>query len=354
MDRLDLRVNRALVERYLEEELRALRGVSRAEKESLLRYGMLNNIRCRLRALMRLSPDAQFRIALAFCVYDDENLKFIQRINLVGTERDHGSHAEFFARVAGYIPAKPDASALPLLPEDPEGLAHDLKIVTERTSKGSGMAEKRAKQIAEALLTWRDRHSVRLPEQYERPLHLLRTMFNTRLAQELRLAGQSPPSLELALGGTEENLDVHKIIREVFLPYQGSLLRDIDTANVCLSLLPTETGERMALEYWKTLRKASRRRMVHRLGHPNRVAAEARRQGPQKALRATAEMCLRSIGLRDHEFPNHEHEERFDDLIQSLGVEPSTAFWNKLLACRNAFHGCLSISELQARRPREK
>ena len=54
MDRLDLSVDRAKVEHHLEQELRAVRGLSRAERESLLRNGMRENLRYRLRTLMRL------------------------------------------------------------------------------------------------------------------------------------------------------------------------------------------------------------------------------------------------------------------------------------------------------------
>ena len=90
--------------------------------------------------------------------------------------------------------------------------------------------------------------------------------------------------------------------------------------------------------------------MVHRVTHPSRVAAEARRQGTQKALRATVEMFLRSIGLRDYESPERRHEEAFKDLVESLGGKPTPRLWDRLLACRETFHGCLSVAELQKRK----
>jgi uncharacterized protein (DUF2235 family) len=144
---------------------------------------------------------------------------------------------------------------------------------------------------------------------------------------------------------------VHKIVDEVFSLYQISpMLHDIDTTNVCLSLLPTEIGERLALEYWRNFRRTSRRRMVHRVTRPSRVAAEARRQGTRKALRATVEMFLRSIRLRDYESPERRHKEAFEDLVQSLGADPTSRLWARLLACRETFHGCLSVAELQKRK----
>jgi hypothetical protein len=90
--------------------------------------------------------------------------------------------------------------------------------------------------------------------------------------------------------------------------------------------------------------------MVHRLKLPHRVAAEARRQGTYKSLRATVEMFLRSIGLRDYKSPVRQHEESFEDLVQSLGAKPISGLWDGLLACRDTFHGCLSIVELQKRK----
>ena len=350
MDRLDLRVDRATVEHHLEQELRALRGVSRAERESLLRNGMRENIRYRLRALMRLPSEAQFRMVLLFAALDDANSKFTQRLSSLGSDWDRGSHTEFFARAAGYIPAASPTS-LHLLPDDPHVLAYDLTILTERTSKGTGLAWKRANQIARDLLRWRKRRGITPAQEYERPLALQRTMFNTRLAQELRFAGQTHRSLQILLTATGVGLDVHKIIDEVFSLYQKRpVLRDIDTANICLSLLPTEVGERLALEYWRNLRRTSRRRMVHRFTRPHRVAAEARRQGTYKSLRATVEMFLRSIGLRDYESPGRRHQESFEDLVQSLGVVPTSRIWDRLLASRDAFHWCLSVAELQQRK----
>ncbi len=348
MDRFDLNMNRETVERLLKGELQALRRLSRSEAESLLTNGMRDNIRYRLRTLRRLSPDAQFRMALAFSALDDAEDKFRYRIDWLGSNQDRGSHAEFFARAGGYVPAGRDSSALPLLPADLNTLAYDLTILTELTSKGSGLAQKRAKQMARDLLAWRNRRGIKRSEKYERPLSLQRTMFNARLMLELRLAGQTPRSLEIALAGGR--LDVHKIIDGLFSPSPSSVLRDIDTANVCLSLLPARSGERMAFEYWKTLQRASRRRMAHRLSRPHRVAAEARRQGSQKSLRATVEMFLRSIALRDHESPDQRHKESFEDLLHRLGVKPTPRIWNCLLACRNAFHGCVSVAELQKRK----
>ena len=140
MDRLELRVDRATVEHHLEQELRTLRGLSRAERESLLRNGMRANIRYRLRALMRLPPEAQFRVILLFAALDDANSKFTQRLSWLGSDWDHGSHTEFFARAGGYIPAADGSTSLPLLPDDPRVLAYNLTILTERTSKGSGLA----------------------------------------------------------------------------------------------------------------------------------------------------------------------------------------------------------------------
>ena len=351
MDRLDLRVDRATVKHHLEQELRAVRGLSREERESLLENGMRESIRYRLLALKRLPPEAQFRIALLFAALDDANSKFTQRVTWLGRDSDRGSHAEFFARAGGYIPASGSSPSVPLLPSDARVLADDLTILTERTSKGSGLARKRANQIARDLLRWRKRQVITVAQEYERPLSLQRTMFNTRLAQELSFAGQTPRSLQILLTGTGVDLDVHRIAREVFALYQRKpVLRDIDTANVCLSLLPTEIGEHLALEYWKSLRRTSRRRMVHRVTRPHRVATEARRQGTYKSLRATVEMFLRSIGLRDHESPGRRHEEAFEDLVQSLGVEPTSPIWENLLASRDTFHGCLSVAELQKRK----
>ena len=344
-------VDLATVEHHLEQELRALRGVSSAERESLLRKGSRGNMRDRLRALMRLPPEAQFSMVLLFAAFDDANSKFTQRLSPLRNNWDRGSHTEFFARAGGYIPASVNPTSLSLLPNDPRVLAYDLTILTERTSKGTGLAWKRANQIARDLLRWRKRRRITPAQAYERPLSLQRTMFNTRLAQELRFAGQTHLSLRTLLTATGVGLDVHKIIDDVFSLYQRRpVLRDIDTANVCLSLLPTEIGERLALEYWRTLRRTSRRRMVHRLTRPQRVAAEARRQGTHKSLRATVEMFLRSIGLRDYESPGRRHEESFADLVQSLGVEPTSRIWDRLLACRDTFHGCLSIAELQKRK----
>src|SRR5262249_42928085 len=68
---------------------------------------------------------------------------------------------EFFARAAGYIPAAVSATALSLLPDDPRVLAYNLTILTERTSKGSGLAWKRANQIARDLLRWRKRRGIK-------------------------------------------------------------------------------------------------------------------------------------------------------------------------------------------------
>lgn len=351
MDRFDLNMNRTTMELLLERELRALRGLSRSEVGSLLRNGMRGNIRYRLRTLRRLPPDAQFRLALAFCALEDaETTKFSQRIHVLGSKQDGGSYVEFFARAGGYVPVKRDASSLPLLPDDVDTLANDLTVLTEQMSRGSGTAQKRAKQIARDLLAWRNGHGIKHSEIYERPLSLQRSMFNTRLMQELRLAGQTPRSLQVALA--DDKVDVHKIIYDVFSPYPSSALRDIDTANVCLSLLPMEVSQRLALEYWKTIRRTSTRRMVHRLNRPDRIAAEARRQGTMKSLRATVEMFLRSIGLGDHESPNRLHEDSFEDLVGRLGVKPTRRFWNCLLACRDKFHGCISIVELQKRRAR--
>ena len=348
---MDLCVDRATVEHHLEQELRALRGLSSAERESLLREGTRGNMRDRLHALMRLPPEAQFSLVLLFAAFDDATSKFTQRLSALRGDWDRGSHTEFFARAGGYIPAAVNPTSLSLLPDDPRVLAYDLTILTEQTSKGSGLAWKRANQIARDLLRWRKRRGITPAQGYERPLSLQRIMFNTRLAQELRFAGQTHRSLRILLTATGVGLDVHKIIDEVFSLYQRRpVLRDIDTANVCLSLLPTEIGERLALEYWRTLRRTSRRRMVHRLTRPHRVAAEARRQGTHKSLRATVEMFLRSIGLRDHESPRRRHEESFADLVQSLGVEPTSRIWDRLLACRDTFHGCLSIAELQKRK----
>jgi hypothetical protein len=351
VDRLDLRVDRAIVEQHLEQELRAVRGLSHAERESLFQDGMRENTRYRLRALMRLTPEAQFRMILLFAALDDANSKFTQRLRWLGSDSDRGSHAEFFARAAGYIPASGRSTSLSLLPDDPNVLAYDLTILMERTSKGSGLAWKRANQIARDLLRWRKRRGITPAQEYQRPLSLERTMFNTRLAQELRFAGQTHRSLQILLTATGSGLDVHKIIDEVFSLYQSRpVLRDIDTANVCLSLLPTEIGECLALEYWRNLRPSSRRRMVHRLTRPRRVATEARRQGTYKSLRATVEMFLRSIGLRDYESPVRQHEESFEDLVQSLGAKPTSRLWDGLLGCRDTFHGCLSIVELQKRK----
>lgn len=351
MDRLNLRVDRAIVEHHLAQELRALPGFSRAERVSLLGNGMRENMPFRLRVLMKLPPDAQFRMVLLFAALDDANSKFTQRLSWLGSDWDRGSHTEFFARAGGYIPAAVSSSSLPLLPDDPSVLAYDLTILTERTSKGTGLAWKRANQIARDLLRWRKRKGITPVQGYERPLSLERTMFNTRLAQELRFAGQTHRSLQVLLTATGVGLDVHKIIDEVFALYQKRpVLRDIDTANVCLSLLPTEVGERLAMDYWRNLRRTSRRRMVHRVTRPPRVASEARRQGTYKSLRATVEMFLRSVGLRDHESPGRRQEESFEDLVQSLGVVPTSQMWDRLLGCRDTFHGCLSVAELQKRK----
>jgi hypothetical protein len=317
----------------------------------LLRNGMRENVRYRLRTLMRLPPEAQFRMLLLFAALDDANSKFHQRISLLGSDWDSGSHTEFFGRAAGYIPAAISATALSLLPDDARVLAYDLTILTERTSKGSRLAWKRANQIARDLLRWRKRRGIKRVQGYERPLSLQRTVFNTRLAQQLRLAGQTRHSLQILLTATGAGVDVHKIVDEVFSLYQITpVLHDIDTTNVCLSLLPTEIGERLALEYWRNFRRTSRRRMVHRVTRPSRVAAEARRQGTRKALRATVEMFLRSIGLRDYESPERRHNEAFEDLVQSLGADPTSRLWDRLLACRETFHGCLSVAELQKRK----
>jgi hypothetical protein len=352
VDRLDLSIDRAKVQQHLGQELSGQR-LSRAERESLLRDGMHGNLRYRMRALMSLSAEAQFRMALVFAALDDAEAKFNQRISALGSISDSGSLTEFFARAAGYIPAATGALALPLLPTDPHVLAYDLMILTERTSKGTGLARKRANQIARDLLRWRKRRHIIPVEEYERPLSLQRIVFNTRLAQELRLAGQTPRSLHLLLAATGVGLDVHKIIDQVFSLYQTRpILHDIDTMNICLSLLRAEIGERLALDYWKTFRPSSKRRMVHRLTRPSRVAAEARRQGTAKALRATVEMFLRSIGWRDHESPEQRHEDLFGDVLQSMGVAPSPRLWDRLLSCRETFHGCLSIVELQKRKAR--
>ena len=355
MDRIDLRVDHATVEHHLEQELRALRGLSRVERELLLTSGMRENIRYRLRTLVRLPPEAQFRMALLFAALDDANSKFTQRLSWLGVDRDRGSHAEFFARAGGYIPAAGSSSSLPLLPDDARVLAADLMILTERTSKGSGLALRRANQVARELLRWRKQSGITPTQAYERPVSLQRTMFNTWLAQELCFAGQTERSLQVLLVATGVGLDVHKITDEMLSLYQRRpVLRDIDTVNVCLSLLPTEIGERLALDYWKTLLRTSRRRMVHRITRPLRVAAEARRQGTYKSLRATVEMILRSIGLRDHHSPERRHEESFNDLAQSLGVEPTSLMWERLLASRDTFHGCLSVAELQKRKVRDR
>jgi hypothetical protein len=90
--------------------------------------------------------------------------------------------------------------------------------------------------------------------------------------------------------------------------------------------------------------------MVHRVTRPSSVATEARRQGTGKALRATVEMFLRSIGLLDYESPERRHKEAFEDLVQSLGADPTSRLWDRLLACRETFHGCLSVAELQKRK----
>ena len=97
MNRIDLHVDRATVEHHLKQELRALRGLSRVERELLLKNGMRENVRYRLGTLVRLPPEAQFRMTLLFAALDDANSKFTQRLSWLGSDRDRGSHAEFFA-----------------------------------------------------------------------------------------------------------------------------------------------------------------------------------------------------------------------------------------------------------------
>lgn len=280
----------------------------------------------RVAAVAGLTPEDQFRILHGDLVASDaEGPLLRQQVNTLRNSARSGKHiADLYARAAGYVPPA-GGSALAQLPvrSDRETLVRDTHVITDAVSK-EGVADTRAEDIADGLL---DRARGVRRVHAARGTDLRRALFNTRLMLALRGRGYGVESLSHILtngGGPQSQRNTVKLANRLLAYPQETSMRDVDTVSDVLSLLRPEDGQELAAEFFETYQdRNTMKRSIWKITEPHAIRREAVRQGPMRSGRATVEMLLRAMGLRDaDDLDERAHEQVLDDLLRDLGLTP--------------------------------
>lgn len=333
-----------------------------SKKSELVRLACCGNVRQRLRALAHLPPADQFRLHLMYAGLANDGTR-VQQLSKLGQSGDHkDSLADYFSRVAGYVPLEQSQSALAVLPvrRDSAVLEDDLHLLIDRTMERPGSAgNPKAETIAQRLLDIRTDEGVQRDPAYHRPLPLARAVFNVHLMQALRKAGHSLRSMTSFLNpgrDTDSDFNICSLTaRKIMNPWQSSRQYEIDTVNNCLTTLPPSVGERLAVRYWETYKNTKTATSVVRLAQvPDAVRAEAMQGGTVRYHRASVEMIMRSIGVQNPQDMNDGHLEEFGRFLGNLGlsdrINDVMPLWKKLKECRDQFRSVLYVSEALERK----
>lgn len=335
-----------------------------SDTSDLVHLACCSAVRHRVRALAHLPPEDQFRLHLMFAGLESHDGTRVNQLSRLGKPGDHQApSADYFSRVAGYVPLKPSQSALEVLPDrrDSSVLEEDLRLLIDRTMERPGSAEgPRAESIAQRLLEMRKEKCLQRDMTYHRPLPLVRAVFNMHLMQALRKAGHTLRSMTSFLNpgrDTDSDLNVCSLTaRKIMNPWQSSRQYEVNTVNNCLTTLSPSAGKRLAARYWDTYKNTKTLRSIMRSAQdPAAVREEAMQGGTMRYHRATVEMIMRTTGVQNPHDMNEGHLEEFGRFLGNLGlsdrINDVLPFWKKLKECRDQFQSVLYVSEALERKP---
>lgn len=351
MNSIQLELTDDLYRTHLEHALR-----NADDQKQLMVRGCNESTLVRVKALLHLPPDQQCMLHLLWESLHDKGQRGKSYHRLHSAEV--GSNADYYARIAGYVPNNPTQPALAVIPKDGDSLQQDLRMFTDRIIKRYRASDETARLLAAHLRACAEEYGVPHDPRYKRTQKLSCAVFNTKLMQELIKHGFNAQSMRFFLTAGKDpadgKLDRHKA-SQVVEPHQWSGKYGIDTVNHCLTALPPSASERLAREFWNTYKDGdSVSRVLYRVRQPDAVRDEARAQSGLQQHRATVEMILRTIKVRQGEKLTDEHLASFIQFLGDMGL-PDTLddvmpLWNGMKESRSKFRECLSVTELIKRK----